>query len=388
MPPQNLYHPVLPSRLKNGKLVFPLCSTCAIECLQSDCLHTEEQRCMSGTWTTPEIMKAIELGYKIIEIYEVWHFSQSSKYNPDSREGGLFSQYVNKFMKLKLQYSGWPASCITDEDKDQYICNVYEKEGIKLEKSEICHNTGLREQSKLMLNSFWGKFGQKNNLSSNEIVYSRAEFLKLICDDTLIVERVTDLSEQAIMVTSKSKEEFIEEGTSSSVIIACFTTALARLKLYDLLYQLGDRALYWDTDSCIFIERPNQYMPKTGNFLGDLTDELPEGRYIKSFYSGGPKNYTYILDDDTSKCVIKGISLNFSNSKIVTPNTISSKIEKYVKDGDESKSLFYETDNFFKRSPDMHMYMVNHKKHYKILYDKRRHFKDFTTLPFGYKVIL
>ena len=146
-------------------------------------------------------------------------------------------------MKLKLQYSGWPSSCITDEDKDNYIDNVYEKEGIKLEKSEICHNTGLREQSKLMLNSFWGKFGQKNNLSSNEIVYSRAEFLKLMCDDTLIVERVTDLSEQAIMVTSKSKQEFIEEGTSSSVIIACFTAALARLKLYDLLYQLGDRAL-------------------------------------------------------------------------------------------------------------------------------------------------
>ena len=146
--------------------------------------------------------------------------------------------------------------------------------------------------------------------------------------------------------------------------------------------------LYWDTDSAIFLERPGQYMPETGNFLGELTDELPRGRYIKKFYSGGPKNYSYVLDNGDSKCVIKGVSMNFSNSKIITPKTISSKIEKYVKYGDESRSLFYETDNFFKRSPDLHMYMVNHEKHYKILYDKRRYFKDSSTWPFGYKGIL
>ena len=390
LPPTNLFHPVLPSRLKNGKLVFSLCSMCANECLQSDCSHTEEQRAILGTWTTPEVIKAIELNYKIIEIYEVWNFPETSQYNPDTGEGGLFSEYVNKFMTLKLHHSGWPVGCNSDEDKEQYINSVREHEGIELDSSKISFNSGLREQAKLMLNSFWGKFGQKSNLSKKRIVKTRKEYLDIITDDKFSVEKVDEITSESLMVTYKMKESFIEGGPSSNIIIACFTTALARLKLYDLLYDLGERALYFDTDSCIFIERPGKFKPDTGVFLGQLTDELPKDRYIKSFYSGGPKNYCYILNDfdengNKSKCVIKGVSMNFSNSDIVTPETMASKIESYVKKGDISKSLFYETNKFFKRSPDLRMFMIHHKKHYRITYDKRRCLKDFSTVPYGYK---
>ena len=395
LPPRELYLPVLPSRFENGKLVFTLCGMCASKCLQEECIHTDTERALLGTWTTPELMRALEEGYKVQEVFEVWDFTETSQCNPETGQDGIFTGYINKFMFGKYCYSGWPPNCSTDFEKESYIQAVFEHEGIKLTKEAINFNPGLREQSKIMLNSFWGKFGQKCNLSKKKVVNTRADFLDLICDRALSVESVVELSPESVMVTYKENESFIEGGPSSNIIIACFTTSLARLKLYDLISRLGTRALYWDTDSCIWVDTPDpdEFKPSTGNFLGDLTDELPEGRYIKQFYSGGPKNYCYIMDDFNSngcisKCVIKGISMNFSNCNIITPNEIASKIENYVLKGDGSNTSFYKTDRFFYRSPDLSMYMINHEKHYRIMYDKRRYFKDFSTKPYGYKNIL
>jgi len=70
LPPQNLFHPVLPFRARN-KLLFPLCKTCALENSNGICLHDDpNERAFIGTWVTAEIDKAISLGYIILEKYE------------------------------------------------------------------------------------------------------------------------------------------------------------------------------------------------------------------------------------------------------------------------------------------------------------------------------
>ena len=392
LPPRDLYLPVLPSRFSNGKLVFALCGICANKCMQSECAHSDAERALLGTWATPELDKAVEKGYTILEMYEVWHFQKSSQLNLETGERGLFSDYIDKFFKSKLQHSGWPPGCNTDKDRDAFIREVFQKEGIQLEKSSIAYNEGRRQMDKIMLNSFWGKWGQKNNLSKKVLVRSRAHFLSLMCDDTLIIESAIEQSPETLLLTYKLKAELVEAGPASNIIIACFTTALARLELYKLISSLDKRALYWDTDSCFYVEtdNPNEFKPPTGAFLGDLTNELPAGRHITAFYSGGPKNYCYIMDDfdssgSRSKCVIKGVSMNFSNCHIITPKMISSKIEKYVLEEDSSMVPVYKTDKFFSRSPDLSIYMINHEKRYRIMYDKRRYFRDYSTIPYGYR---
>ena len=89
--PEKLYHPVLPVRAK-GKLFFPLCKQCVVE-TSSECRHSGEQRSFLGTFTTIEVLKAIEKGYKVLEVHEVWHFEKTSS--------DLFSEYVNYFLRLK-----------------------------------------------------------------------------------------------------------------------------------------------------------------------------------------------------------------------------------------------------------------------------------------------
>ena len=52
--------------------------------------------------------KALERGYEVIDIYEVWHFDNISRYKPTTMTGGLFTDYENTFLKLKQEASGWP----------------------------------------------------------------------------------------------------------------------------------------------------------------------------------------------------------------------------------------------------------------------------------------
>ena len=244
-----------------------------------------------------------------------------------------------------------------------------------------------------MLNSFWGKFGQKPNMSKKVIVKSRQEFLKYLTDDALLVESMVELSDEALLLTYKYKEDFVEGSGSTNVVIAAFTTAQARLKLYDLLSKLGDRVCYFDTDSVFWIDRNNtaDYVPPLDNFLGDLTSELPPGRHITKFACGGPKNYSYVMDDfdksgKRSKCVIKGVSMKFSNCKLVTFDKMSDKIEHYIKTGESTPETFFQTDSHFYRAPDFKIYMRDLTKQYKISYDKRVIVDHYNTVPYGYKL--
>ena len=81
LPPKNVYIPVI----INGKLTFPLCTACAqSQEVLLQCNHTESERAIDGVYCTPEIMAAIEKGYKILKIYEVYHYPYTSQYDPET----------------------------------------------------------------------------------------------------------------------------------------------------------------------------------------------------------------------------------------------------------------------------------------------------------------
>jgi hypothetical protein len=154
-PPRGLFHPVLPYR-SNGKLKFPLCRTCADLESQTPCKCSGKQRALTGVYCTPEILKAISLGYKLVKIHEVYHWDHSIQENPAQGQEGLFAPYVKTFLKLKQQASGYPSWCETPEQKEAYIEAYLTEQGIELDPRAIQYNEGLRYLCKLMLNSLWG----------------------------------------------------------------------------------------------------------------------------------------------------------------------------------------------------------------------------------------
>lgn len=87
--------------------------------------------------------------FPFFQIHEVYHFQQTS----DS----LFRPYIDLFLKIKQESSGWPAECKTEAEKNEYIRLYKEKEGVTLDPSKISKNPGRRQVAKLALNSFWGR---------------------------------------------------------------------------------------------------------------------------------------------------------------------------------------------------------------------------------------
>lgn len=321
LPPRQLYIPVLPYRCC-GKLKFPLCANCAETENDKPCNCPDSFRTLTGTWTTEELKAAIAQGYKIVQMHEVYHFPQTST-DADSW-GNVFEEYVKMFMKVKQEASGYPAWVQTDADKDCYIRYYHEHQGILLEKDKIAYNAPLRLISKLYANSAWGKFVQRPNLAKTVYVKSPLELATIRNDPTKDIADFHIITQNFIAIEYKTSEDHMEDPTFQNEVIGVFTTSLARLHLLKILQKTDRQTLYCDTDSVMYIEKDGCETLTVGDLLGDLTDELPENTYIKTYLCSGPKSYCLGLNDGSFTMKIKGISLNHTNAQTIDFQTMKS----------------------------------------------------------------
>ena len=276
---------------------------------------------------------AKEKGYDIVHIYEVYHFK-------DSKEG-LFDQYVNKWLKIKVEASGWPKWCTTEAKKQQFNRNFYAKEGIQLEYGNIMKNDGLRSLAKLMLNSMWGKFGQRPNKTQVEKFTDPQEFHDFLESNKYDIHKIQlhNENEDTVEVFYTLQDEDMELNGKVNVFIAAFTTCWARLKLYDSLDTYDECVFYYDTYSMVYLQHtddPEERQPPLGDYLGDFTNELIDKQgnvhYITEFASAGPKNYGYILENGKTECKVKGFSLNVEGSKYLNYEVLRNNVIKEIQE--------------------------------------------------------
>ena len=238
----------------------------------------------------------------------------------------------------------------------------------------------------VMLNSHWGKFGQQPNKEKMIYVADPQQYIKMMTDPTIEVSDLHYINLEHIGIRWKHKDEFVDSLPNTSVILAAYTTAQARLVLYELLEKLEDRVVYFDTDSVIYIHREDSWNPPLGDYLGQLKDET-KGIPITSFVSGGAKSYAYKLADGSSVCKIKGFTLNHRNS--ITLNFDSMK-ELVTTPGEAHKPKHtkqsYEIEDPHKiiRQNGKIMSRAQNKL-YRLVYDKRMLTTSLKTYPFGWK---
>ena len=399
LPPRGLYHPVLPYRCHN-KLLFPLCATCAKTLSKEKCKHDENQRVLRGTWVSCELLKAVEMGYRILHVEEVWHFDTTAQYDPSSGENGLFNEYIDTFLKMKQEASGWPEGCDTEEQRRQYVEDYAAHEGIWLNPQNIVKNEGQRALAKLMLNSFWGKFGQRSTLTKTEIVNNPEKYFKLLLDKSKEVKYVHFNDKLTVRIQWVDIDDYIEVSPNTNIFNAAYTTAHARLKLYSYIERLEDRVLYFDTDSVIYVHRDDRWNPTIGNFLGDMTDELEKpygaGSHITEFVSGGPKNYAYKVHSTTTdtiivgECKVRGITLDHNAIQDVNFEAIEKMVAhvdpdtgRSWKDGEEV-IIPVQYSHRIQRDGPGKVITKTITKDYRLVYDKRVIQPDLTTLPYGF----
>lgn len=385
LPPKKCLFPVLPCKM-HKKLLFILCTKCAMELSQNSCTHTTAERAITGTWVVDEVREALKHGYEILKIHEVWEY-KVAQYNKENQNGGLFAQYINKFLKMKAEASGWPSWVKNDELSKLLYTEMFEiREGVVLDSDNIDSNPGLRALAKLMLNSFWGKFGQRENMSQVCVLNSHEELVSKLANPSIETESYVVINDEKILLSYKSHTDSIKPLPHVNVAIAAYTTCGARLELYKYLELLGPRILYFDTDSIIFTQAEGESNPVTDEYLGEMTNELdsfgPES-YISEFVCGGPKNYAFkvfcpINNDKYEVCKIKGITLNYQNSNFINFEKIKDMLFKNPADD------VFINENKILRTNDSYIFSTKRKKRYNICYTKRRRLNDFDTLPYGW----
>ena len=368
--PRKLYHPVLPQRIKVDsyeKLIFTLCKMCAETRNQNECNHTDTQRSFICTWTTDEVSKAVDKGYKVLEVYEVWHFAKTSD--------DLFKGYIRRFMKIKLESSKYDFK--TKEEEASFKAKIKDSLDINVEKFEF--NAGLRSISKLCLNLLWGKFGQRSNMSQTKYVTEVSDFYEILLDDKLDNINFQFINDHMVQITYNIKDQFVDNSNNTNIFVACFTTSHARLMLYNKLDYLKEKVLYFDTDSIIYVDDGTKNI-KIGNMLGNMTDEL-SGKAITNFVSTGPKSYSFKFGDNEQKSVIKGFTLNHENSSILNHDSMRNIVKKKIRE----LTIVNKNKITRKNREIVNEYM---EKVFKFGYDKRviKHVDEnhIDTIPYGY----
>lgn len=436
LPPNDLLIPLLPVKI-SGKLIFALCRTCAENCnITQKCEHDEKDKCLISTWSLCEVRMALKYGYKIVTIFEVWIYDTLT-YNPKKKIDGIFNEFQQTFIKLKIEATGWPIECLNnDEKKLEYVRKFQEKNFIDIDPSKIKFDPSQRLIAKLICNQAYGKMAQRdrgtetvvlnnpeelqyylnspyhkiqNIFAPNEnYIYIALKHLSLhdslefdMTEDELPIENLSKKKCRALFNTAERKRndllhckpENAKLQNSASLISAIQTTCLGRLKLFEILHKLGPNLLYADTDSVFFIENindPHRYIPPIGFCVGELTDELSEYKlspdddpFISQFVTIAPKAYAYTvhrnINDKKGIQIIKQKGYQLSNENL---NVISFETYLNLLKGDielvETKTEKIHLRDHFNIETGIEC------KKLQFTYDKRIVNETFDTIPFGF----
>ena len=67
------------------------------------------------------------------------------------------------------------------------------------------------------------------------------------------------VNDYTLYVCLRYNEEAVETSPVTNAVVAACTTGQARLKLYSYLEHLGEHALYYDTDSIIYVSNRDMH---------------------------------------------------------------------------------------------------------------------------------
>ena len=196
---------------------------------------------------------------------------------------------------------------------------------------------------------------------------------------TIDVKNYQIISPNVIRTEWCHSKETIPDSKTSNIFIATFTTCWARLRLYKVLEMLGERVLYYDTDSVIYVKHPNTPNPPTG----ELKSELRPSEHIMEFLSAGPKNYAYVTNKGIEKCKVKGFTLNFANAQNINFQTMK---EILLSSDPLEQSIITTNPCKITRNKNQNLlYNRKTRKRYRIVYTKRCvNWSTYETYPYGY----
>lgn len=247
-------------------------------------------------FTTVELLDALEQGWTITKIDWIQYYPQQTD--------TLFKDYIRKLVSEKIHSSKPPP-----ESKHPELIRKWKHEfDLEFTPDKCEYNAGKRALSKLMLNSLWGKLSEKYKASfslnvdaTKFIEYENKEMLGEveIRNRFRIGPNNWMISGDFASHRADGGDNFIEAKNrlehrkKTCVSVGSFVTMYGRRMLYEQMKKLGDRVVYFDTDSIIYDYNENaEYNVVEGDVLGDWEVEN-DGLPIIEFVALAPKTYAY-----------------------------------------------------------------------------------------------
>ena len=183
-------------------------------------------------------------------------------------------------------------------------------------------------------------------------------------------------------VSYETKDGYVKQSYDTNIYIACFTSAWARLRLYDMIDRLGKNVCYMDTDSVIYIEDDStKYIAETyiGDSLGEWTNELGD-KYIEFWACAQAKDYGYITNDEKYVGKVKGFRVTAETEDKMNHQTRIDLITGSINNIDINYSQFDISNS--------KIYTKDMVKQWSFQFDKRRIIKisddEIDTIPYGF----
>ena len=317
-----------------------------------------------GTWFSEEIYLAMENGYEVTELYEVYHFP------PDRRTNEYFRGYMSFFLRIKQESEGWvkagaSSETPTEEEKERIIENLFVQNGsmARMRKENVGINLVLRALAKVYLNCLWGKLAQDVEQVNSVILGDYTSWMKEIVLNPEVDRqslRYRHMQGAAVMCYYEKFTEHKRLSPQVNIWIAASVTAWARTILHRKMLDIGPhRILYCDTDSIIFEGNLDHHVQRG---LGQWASETERGETIKEFYGVAPKCYMKLIEEEEKepggekhivkhiKC--KGVRLTLLNQQKVTPEMVRYLLEQcygirfHEHEEDEEEKEEEKVDNF------------------------------------------
>ncbi|KAK3742922.1 hypothetical protein QZH41_004492 [Actinostola sp. cb2023] len=302
-PPRNLHFPVLPKIIQH-KLMSPCVPRCAENETTGRCTHEATQRRLKGVWTSVELRAALTRGYRLHAVHEAWLYA--------SRSNSMFRDYIRENLRLKLEASGCPDHCTTDEARDAFLAEVKEHQQDRAGSREDEEDRGTADraqgQPELGLGGALPEpLPRQDGIRDLPRTALRAPARRRAVggkgDDPVHARLAGALRTVARCRRRQSQRQrrgrLVRDGPRPTAAPPP-TGAAGRTP----------RPLYHHTDSIIYTTRSDEPEVPVGSRLDQWSDECgnPEENWIVEFVALGSKTYAYRTHK--GKCVVrcKGIS--------------------------------------------------------------------------------
>lgn len=274
-PPTNIFHPVLVRKDED----------------LNKCIASLDP-IVEGTFTSVEFKVAIANGYQVDRVFSFHQYKKSPS---------LWTECMRPMVVRKISNS--------EPNPSTEIFNAlldgYEKEFgrefrdlIEESRGKWAKNPSVKLAAKIVLNTIWGKHVEAP-IQSKHIIYNRTSEISQIFDlyenfnskKFLYGGSMAFGDERHLFKFTQTENVGLDSLKKGYAPAAIFVPAYGRLQLLEQMLKLDKRVLYHDTDSIIYISKPDEYDIPHSEVFGGWGEEDVSIRGIVEACFLGCKTY-------------------------------------------------------------------------------------------------